>query len=84
MKRWLIALVASLCFLAPNTWAQLPPSEIGIVVMHGKGGDPTKLVAGLAKWLSGRGYKVASCNWLRGRSSTGGWSPLSATCVSAE
>jgi pimeloyl-ACP methyl ester carboxylesterase len=46
--------------LAQAVSAQAPPAEIGIVVMHGKGGGPTMLVAGLAKWLTGRGYRVAN------------------------
>ncbi|HZM46855.1 MAG TPA: alpha/beta hydrolase [Burkholderiales bacterium] len=34
--------------------------SIGIVIMHGKGGLPTGLVAGLARNLEGRGYLVAN------------------------
>ena len=33
---------------------------IGIVIMHGKGGSPTGLVADLARALEGRGYLVAN------------------------
>ena len=58
--RILVAFVALLCLAAGPASAQLPPSQVGIVVMHGKGGAPTKLVAGLARWLSERGYRVAN------------------------
>ena len=43
----LIALVVLLASIVQPVSAQPPPAEIGIVVMHGKGGAPTKLVAGL-------------------------------------
>lgn len=33
---------------------------IGIVILHGKGGSPTGLVAGLAQTLEGKGYLVAN------------------------
>jgi alpha-beta hydrolase superfamily lysophospholipase len=46
-------------FVAPTS-AQVAPSQIGIVVMHGKGGGPTRLVAGLARWLDKQGYRVAN------------------------
>lgn len=36
------------------------PSHIGIVLMHGKGGLPSRHVDGLASYLSGRGYQVAN------------------------
>lgn len=39
--------------------AQSPP-KIGIVIMHGKGGSPTKHVADLAASLEGKGYLVAN------------------------
>ncbi len=38
--------------------AQTPATEIGVVVMHGKGGSPLKLVAELASLLAKRGYLV--------------------------
>jgi alpha-beta hydrolase superfamily lysophospholipase len=56
----LIALVMLFVSMAQPVSAQAPPSEIGIVIMHGKGGAPTKLVAGLAKALSSSGYQVAN------------------------
>lgn len=36
------------------------PSHIGIVVMHGKGGSPSRYVDGLASYLAGQGYQVAN------------------------
>ena len=56
----LVALLACLAAIALPVRAQVAPPEVGIVIMHGKGGDPTKLVAGLARWLSSRGYRVAN------------------------
>lgn len=49
-----------LLFAIAQAGAQVPPSQVGIVVMHGKGGGPTMLVAGLARNLSSRGYQVAN------------------------
>ncbi len=40
--------------------AQSPPAGIGIVIMHGKGGSPTKYVADLASFLEDKGYLVAN------------------------
>jgi len=40
--------------------AQSPSPAIGIVIMHGKGGSPTKHVAELAASLEGKGYQVAN------------------------
>jgi pimeloyl-ACP methyl ester carboxylesterase len=40
--------------------AQSPPPRIGIVIMHGKGGSPTKHVADLVSSLEGKGYFVAN------------------------
>lgn len=54
-----VALVVLLLAMVP-AWAQVPPSQVGIVVMHGKGGAPTKLVAGLARLLTSKGYQVAN------------------------
>jgi pimeloyl-ACP methyl ester carboxylesterase len=52
-----LLLVLMLAFPA-SAFAQEP--AIGIVVMHGKGGGPQFLVAGLAKALEGKGYLVAN------------------------
>lgn len=49
----------TLLFGAP--FAVLAQSEpMGIVIMHGKGGSPTRLVADLASTLEGKGYLVAN------------------------
>jgi pimeloyl-ACP methyl ester carboxylesterase len=45
--------------LAQSAAAQ-PPSQIGIVIMHGKGGSPTGHVAPLASALDAKGYLVAN------------------------
>ena len=37
-----------------------PQTRIGIVIMHGKGGSPTRYVSDLAGTLEGRGYLVAN------------------------
>ena len=51
--------LAALAVTAPlSAVAQSDP--IGIVIMHGKGGSPTRLVADLARTLEGRGYVVAN------------------------
>lgn len=46
-------------FVAP-AFAQSPAPKIGIVIMHGKGGSPSKHVADLASALEGKGYLVAN------------------------
>jgi pimeloyl-ACP methyl ester carboxylesterase len=40
--------------------AQTTSSQIGIVLMHGKGGSPTRYVSGLASSLAKKGYLVAN------------------------
>jgi alpha-beta hydrolase superfamily lysophospholipase len=40
--------------------AQTPASQVGIVIMHGKGGSPTKHVSDLASSLKDEGYLVAN------------------------
>ena len=61
MKR-LIAFIASVLFavtaFAANDAA--PALKIGIVIMHGKGGTPTRNVAELASALEAKGYLVAN------------------------
>lgn len=49
-----------LLFLAVPLAALAQGEPIGIVVMHGKGGSPTRLVADLARALEGKGYLVAN------------------------
>jgi esterase/lipase len=43
-----------------TTMADSGNAKIGIVVMHGKGGSPTKFVSDLASALAGKGYLVAN------------------------
>lgn len=51
--------LAALPLAAPlSAMAQADP--IGIVIMHGKGGSPTRHVADLARTLEGKGYLVAN------------------------
>jgi predicted alpha/beta-hydrolase family hydrolase len=53
-------------FLFAVLFAVLPlaataqPESIGAVIMHGKGGSPTQLVAGLARSLESKGFLVAN------------------------
>jgi len=54
LARLMLAVFMAAPLAAP---AQEP---IGIVIMHGKGGSPTGLVAGLAGTLEGKGYLVAN------------------------
>lgn len=57
---WLaLLLLCHLATAAPFAQAQAAPG-IGVVVMHGKGGSPTGLVAKLAAGLVERGYQVAN------------------------
>lgn len=52
-------LLAGLC--APfSALAEMRSAEIGIVLMHGKGGSPAKHVAELAAALEGQGFLVAN------------------------
>ncbi|MBI4189619.1 MAG: alpha/beta hydrolase [Betaproteobacteria bacterium] len=63
-----LLVLAALAVTAPfSVAAQDDP--IGIVIMHGKGGSPTRLVADLARTLEGKGYLVASLEmpWSGGR-----------------
>jgi pimeloyl-ACP methyl ester carboxylesterase len=54
----LLTLAASL--LAPPVYAQIQAAEIGVVVMHGKGGNPNAWVNELAGALESEGYQVAN------------------------
>jgi pimeloyl-ACP methyl ester carboxylesterase len=63
MTRFVRALIALLAVAASAAMpsaaaAEAPP--MGMVIMHGKGGSPTKLVAELASELAGKGYLVAN------------------------
>lgn len=52
-----VALVAPAALLAASS-----PAEIGVVVMHGKGGGPGKYVNGLAAAFEHAGFQVANLN----------------------
>ncbi len=54
----LVLLSSALCLLTPYVSAQNSP--LGIVIMHGKGGSPTRHVAELAQGLEAKGYLVAN------------------------
>lgn len=57
----LLAAASMLAFLQSGpVQAQAPATDIGIVVMHGKGGSPDKHVNTLAQALRDEGYQVAS------------------------
>ncbi len=62
-------LAVGLATLAHSAAAQ-PPSRIGIVIMHGKGGSPAGHVASLAAALDAQGYQVANLEmpWSHDRS----------------
>lgn len=52
-----------LCLVTLNSHVlaqEIPSSQIGIVIIHGKGGSPTKYVSGLANALESKGYLVAN------------------------
>jgi alpha-beta hydrolase superfamily lysophospholipase len=55
-----LALVVIAVCLPHTAPAQTPLSETGIVIMHGKGGSPTRYVADLASSLEKKGYPVAN------------------------
>jgi pimeloyl-ACP methyl ester carboxylesterase len=54
------SLLVLFLLLAAPLAASAQSERIGIVIMHGKGGSPTGLVAELARTLEGRGYLVAN------------------------
>jgi pimeloyl-ACP methyl ester carboxylesterase len=56
--KYLLALASAITLFAQHAGAQSP--AIGVVVMHGKGGSPTRWVAALASGLEQKGYLVAS------------------------
>jgi dienelactone hydrolase len=59
VRRCFLALV--IAAIAPGiVHAQTPASQVGIVIMHGKGGSPTKHVSDLASSLKDEGYLVAN------------------------
>lgn len=56
--KYVVALACAIALFAQESGAQSP--AIGIVLMHGKGGSPTKWVAPLASGLEQKGYLVAN------------------------
>jgi len=52
--------LAALLLFAGAAMAQTTPQAIGVVVMHGKGGLPTRHVAELASGLEAKGHQVAN------------------------
>lgn len=54
----LLAVAALVLLQTAQALAQ--PAPVGIVIMHGKGGAPGGLVAGLASELEGKGYAVVN------------------------
>jgi pimeloyl-ACP methyl ester carboxylesterase len=54
------ALIVSAALAMAASFPALAQEPLGIVIMHGKGGAPTGLVAGLAGDLEGKGYLVAN------------------------
>jgi esterase/lipase len=58
LRRWItLAIAAGLAAINP---APAAAGDIGMVIMHGKGGSPTKYVSGLAGSLARNGYLVAN------------------------
>lgn len=52
--------LAAMFLFAGAAAAQTAPQAVGVVVMHGKGGSPTKFVAELASGLEAKGHLVAN------------------------
>ena len=52
--------LAALVLLAGAAMAQTAPQAVGVVVMHGKGGLPTRYVAELASGLEAKGHLAAN------------------------
>lgn len=65
-----IACAALLALLPLRATAQAPAADIGIVVLHGKGGNPDGLTKPLSDGLAARGFPVASLEmpWSKRRS----------------
>jgi alpha-beta hydrolase superfamily lysophospholipase len=61
LKQIVKMILVPLCLTLPlSAMAEISSSNIGIVIMHGKGGSPKKFVAELASSLENRGYLVAN------------------------
>jgi len=57
---WAVGISLSGVAISAPAAAQPAPAQIGIVLMHGKGGSPTGHVAELASGLEAKGYLVAN------------------------
>lgn len=56
-----LALVLGVAWLpARSALAQVPTNQIGVVLMHGKGGTPLKYISDLATALEREGFRVAN------------------------
>src|SRR5512139_1189106 len=55
-----LLLTLAAAFISFPIQAQVQATEIGVVVMHGKGGNPGKFVDGLARALEQEGFRVAN------------------------
>jgi pimeloyl-ACP methyl ester carboxylesterase len=60
MKYVVRTLGAAIIAFAQTSMAQAPSPAIGMVIMHGKGGSPARLVSGLASALEQKSYLVAN------------------------
>ncbi|WP_041956753.1 alpha/beta fold hydrolase [Sulfurospirillum arsenophilum] len=58
-KKYLIVFIVSIA-MSSLLAQEIPSSKIGVVVMHGKGGSPTKFVAQMAGLLQEKGYLIAN------------------------
>lgn len=69
MKHIYTLLIVLIMALSSVLAEQIAPSKIGIVVMHGKGGMPTKHVLDMASALEAKGYLVANIEmpWSKNR-----------------
>jgi pimeloyl-ACP methyl ester carboxylesterase len=69
LARVTLALLPGVAISVPAA-AQPAPAQIGIIIMHGKGGSPARHVAQLASGLETKGYLVANLEmpWSGGRS----------------
>ena len=69
LARGTLALLPGVAISVPAA-AQPAPAQIGIIIMHGKGGSPAHHVAQLASGLETKGYLVANLEmpWSGGRS----------------
>ncbi len=69
MRGAIYATLFTILLLAAGTAAAQSTADIGIVIMHGKGGSPTGLVKKLADGLKSKGFRVANLEmpWSRKR-----------------